>query len=769
MYVKYIRSWCYQTSLKYLRPGKRQVSKSARSNVQSLWQLVLRVATNALYDQAQTDTEYLLPWSWDREKILPGQNAASHCGKIKKQCFKLMKKQLNCVIFVAVVQATVNLVWAADELDELSLEDLTRTEITSVSRKSQSLANVPAAAFVISAEDIRRSGAQSIPDVLRMAPGVQVAQMDNGRYAVSARGFNGRFANKLQVLIDGRSIYYPTFSGVLWENDLIPLEDIERIEVIRGQGAAVWGVNAVNGVINIISKHTRDQKGGLVSATVGAPERAALYTRFGAAIDDDTSWKLSAQGRYAQASDFLASGTAAHDKLNNLTVDARFDRKMSGGSDLSVWANAANSSLGDTLTIEFSGRPPLALFPYSIGQKITNRNLGGRYRWLTGAGIESSVQASYNASTLGLDRFYDEDRQTFDFDYQGRYTFASHDLSWGFSHRTSSDEISSYPAVLRFTPQEFTQRTNGVFVQDDWTLIPGTLQFGIGARWDNTNLGGSSFAPNATLMLTPNRTNTLWAKYAQAPRMPSRAEQTVNIFNTVIPPSQQMPMAILLRNSTNGATLTAEKMEGVEIGYRSQLTSSFNVDVSAYRSRYTDIVVGQAGSIDPVTLYPLALIQNVTLCNGGKGWINGADLSADWLVLPVWRLQVSFAWTQIDMDDSSNPISQGAGKTNELATPSHYGSLRSQWNISSNQQLDAWVRGSAGYERLNAPYPNYVHVPGYVTLDLRYAQKLNKDLELAITGRNLVGQKRTEYISDYLPSIPVEIAPSVLLSARVKF
>ena len=170
---------------------------------------------------------------------------------------------------------------AGDIFDDLSLEDLVKTEVTSVSRKSQSLSDVAAAAFVITSDDIRRSGAQALPDVLRMAPGIEVAQIDNGRYAVSARGFNGRFANKLQVLVDGRSIYHPVFSGVTWELDPIPLEDIERIEIIRGAGAVMWGANAVNGVINIISKHTRQQDGGAVSVSGGNKGTANVYARIG--------------------------------------------------------------------------------------------------------------------------------------------------------------------------------------------------------------------------------------------------------------------------------------------------------------------------------------------------------------------------------------------------------------------------------------------------------------------------------------------------------
>ena len=256
--------------------------------------------------------------------------------------------------------------------------------------------------------------------------------------------------------------------------------------------------------------------------------------------------RLSAQGRYAEPSNFLASGAEAEDRLSNATVDARFDRKIGNGSDLALWANATNSSLGDALNIAFANTLPLTLQPVSIKQTNNSQTLGGRYRWLTAGGIESSVQTSFQASSLALDNFYKEDRTTFDLEYQGRYTFAKHDVSWGLSHRSTADSISAYPGVLTFTPNEFTQRTSGVFMHDDWTLIPDTLQFGLGARWDNTNLGGSTFAPNATLMWTPNRSNTLWAKYAQAPRMPSRAEQTVSVFSSIVPPSPQMPMAVLI-------------------------------------------------------------------------------------------------------------------------------------------------------------------------------------------------------------------------------
>lgn len=656
---------------------------------------------------------------------------------------------------------------AAGTLDELSLEDLTKTEIVSVSRKSQNLSNVPAAAFVISSEDIRRSGAQAIPDVLRMVPGIEVAQIDNGRYAVSARGFNGRFSNKLQVLIDGRSIYLPTFSGVMWENDPIALDDIERIEVIRGAGAAVWGVNAVSGVINIISKHSRNQTGGLVAPTIGTQGKNSLYARYGAQLDENTSWKISAQGRHADPSIQAANAAEAEDHLSNAALDIRSDKKLGGGSELALWANAFHASLGDSLRAEIATSLPLTLRPFTVKQENTSQTVAGRYRWLTSQGIESSLQISLNQTSTEIKGFFKEDRKTYDIDYHGRYTFDRHDVLWGLSHRTTSDDIYAPSSLISFSPTKYTQHTSGIFVQDDWTLIPDTLQLGLGARWDDSNLGGQTFAPSATLMWTPTRSDTLWAKYAQAPRLPSRAEQTVSIYSAVRPAVPPFQPAVLIRSSSDGS-LKAETMEGIELGYRSQLSSTFNIDLTGYRYRYTDIVGGLAGS-QSFEYWPIAVTQSVNLYNAGQGWITGAELAADWLVVPAWRLQLSYSWTQVEMDESSNPLVQGASMNDEVGTPGHYGSLRSQWNISANQQFDAWVRGAAGYDRLNAPFPDRVHVPGYVTLDLRFAQKLSKDVELAVTGRNLIGGNRIEFVSDYLPSVPVEIAPSLLLSARWKF
>lgn len=652
--------------------------------------------------------------------------------------------------------------------EDPSLEDLTKTDVSSVSRRNQSLSNVPAAAFIITAEDIRRSGALALPDVLRMVPGIQVAQIDSGRYAVSARGFNGRFANKLQVLIDGRSIYQPFFSGTVWEYDPIPLEDIERIEVIRGAGTAMWGVNAVNGIINIISRHSRTQSGSLVSGTIGSHGQKQLYARAGDSIDADTTWKLSAQGRHAEPSRQLSNDHYSEDDLSNGVIDFRLDRSLSGGSDLSLWANVGSSSLGDLYPITPNPLNPSTLIPVAVTQKVSTQTLGGRYRWLTRQGIESSLQTSFSNSSLELKGAFEVDNRQFDIDYQGRYSFAEHDLLWGASHRTVADEVwAKY--VLEIGKPEFSQRTTGIFIHDNWMLLRETLQLGLGARWDQTNLGGNTFSPNATLMWTPTRRDTLWLKYSKAPRMPARAEFDVTLLTGYRPPTATTP-PVAFRAEPGAQPLHQEKMQGVELGYRGQLTQQLGLDVSIYRYRYSDIVSGSEGTIFPRVLYGIPIaFQNIDRCNCGNGWLNGAELSVDWLLAPTWRMQLSYAFIHVDMDDLANPVTQAQGQKEESSTARHTGSLRSQWNASARQQFDAWIRGSSGIDRTLSPYTTAIRVPGYVTLDLRYAVKLNKETEIALTGRNLVGPRRIEYVTDYVPATPVIIEPSLLLSARWKF
>lgn len=686
---------------------------------------------------------------------------------------------------------------AGDSLDDLSLEELVKTDITSVSRKSQSLADVPAAAFVISADDIRRSGAQALPDVLRMAPGIEVAQIDNGRYAVTARGFNGRFATKLQVLIDGRSIYHPLFAGVIWELDSIPLDDIERIEVIRGAGSVMWGANAVNGVINIISKNTRKQSGGAISVTGGSKGTGDLYARIGQTTSDSTSWKLSAQGRHIEPSKLADQSGESTDRLNSAVIDFRLDHDIGEGRDLSIWANASRSKLKDTWNTypSFSPMGGITLSPVSPMQDTHSESLVGRYRWLSNSGIESSIQASFTRSGVGINQFVSENRTTVDLDYQGRYAIGRHDILWGLNYRSSEDEITANEPYISINGRAYTQNNTGIFIHDDWTLIPERLKLGAGIRADQTSANGTNYSTNASLLWTPSRTDSLWLKYAQAPRTSARAERDVSILSgvAVVPSGFGFDIPVISYTHSN-SNLGPEKAQGVEIGYRKQFSSAVSADISAYRYRYTNLRTGNLtgqfacnvafGALynQPKCMYfgldtlPVMFVETQTI-NGLAGWSDGLELSADWMVTPSWRLQLSYSWNHLRMDGSANPTINTHAEITQRSGPRQYGSLRSQWNITSNQQFDVWLRSSGGFDRqkLIDLVPNttgdvtYAHVPGYVTLDLRYAYRVNRDLEFALIGRNLVNSKHIEYVSDFIPSAVTSISPTWLISTRWNF
>lgn len=685
-------------------------------------------------------------------------------------------------------------------IDDLSLEELVKTDITSVSRKSQNLTDVAAAAFVISAEDIRRSGAQALPDVLRMVPGIQVAQIDNGRYAVTARSFNGRFATKLQVLIDGRSIYHPLFAGVLWELDPIPLEDIERIEVIRGAGAVMWGANAVNGLINIISKPTRSQAGGAVSIAGGTHGNGNLYARFGQVVNESTSWRLSAQGRHIDNSQQHDQPGKARDRLDNSLVDFRLDHALGGGRDLSIWANATHSKTGDIWrTRPDWSQPGLSVSPYFPTQEMNSQSLVGRYRWLSDRGIESSVQMSATSSGIDITEFIHENRMTYDVDYQGRLAFERHDLIWGLNHRSSTDDISTNEPYLKINGSSYTQKNSGIFLHDDWTLVADTLKLGLGARADKSSRNGANYSANATVLWTPTRTDSAWLKLAQAPRVSARAERDISIAGgaSVIQQGGSSIPVITYANANN--KLGPEMSRGLELGYRKQFSSAFSTDISAYRYRLTNLRSGSQISQFSCSPFLPGIPQNVAACNyfgvptafpgtlaifnltrtvnEGAGWNDGIELSADWLLTPAWRLQLSYAWSTLKMDRSSDPTVNADAEITERAHPHHVASLRSQWNIASNQQFDLWLRGSSGYQRLRLvdTAPNatgaatFDRVGGYVTLDLRYAYRWNKDLEFALIGRNLIGANRVETISDYIPTTSTEIPRTWLVSSRWTF
>ncbi|WP_305043533.1 TonB-dependent receptor plug domain-containing protein, partial [Geoalkalibacter sp.] len=382
--------------------------------------------------------------------------------------------------------------WCAPKsLTDFSLEELMAMEVTSVAKAPQPLSQAAAAVFVINAEDIRRSGAGTIPDLLRMVPGMQVAKIDANKWAVSARGFNGRFANKLLVMIDGRSIYTPLFAGVHWEIHDLVLEDVERIEVVRGPGGSLWGANAVNGVINIITRHAAHTQGTLVSAAAGSEEYASVTARHGWQSGDDNHFRIFA--KYSGQGPGEASTHEPSDDLHRHRAGLRFDREIDPRTSLTLQAEAYGGKAGQTIV------EPLLIAPYAR-QINDDADFDGGFllgRWqkeLATAG-DLSVQAYLDRGSYE-DFVFDHRLTTYDFDFQHRFLpLPRHELTWGLGYRRMDDRLDS-TLLTSFAPPKRTDHLWSAFVQDRITLVPERLEATLGTKWEHNDYTGVEWQPN---------------------------------------------------------------------------------------------------------------------------------------------------------------------------------------------------------------------------------------------------------------------------------
>lgn len=435
---------------------------------------------------------------------------------------------------------------------DMGLEDLLKADVQTASRKSQLLRDVPAAAYVITRDDIERSGATSIPEVLRLAPGVQVAQLANNRWAVTARGYNGRFANKLQVLIDGRSIYAPVFGGVMWELEETLLDDVARIEVLRGPAASLWGANAVNGVINIITRHARDTQGTQATLGAGTQERAFGSLRHGFRAGDDGYARIWAKGFYRDSSQAL-DGSDGHDFWHQAQIGGRGDWTFDNRRRLTLSASWFENRRGEMMAL------PDLNSPY--GQSVVTANdpsFGGfvlaRHEWMLDSGAEAVLQGYVHRSDFTLADSVRDSRTTYDIDFQHRLApWPDHDLMWGVGMRYSVDTVPP-GGFASITPATGGFRLVNVFLQDEVTLVPDTLRATLGTRLERNSYTGAEPQPNVRLIWTPNAQQSLWAAVSRAVRMPSRAEESAIIDLGVVPASPpDLPLPMLLRVTSQGS------------------------------------------------------------------------------------------------------------------------------------------------------------------------------------------------------------------------
>lgn len=652
-----------------------------------------------------------------------------------------------------------------EDLTELSLEALMDIKVTSVSRKPQKLANAAAAAFVISQEDIRRSGATSIPELLRMVPGLQVARIDANKWAVSIRGFNGRFANKLLVLMDGRSVYTPLFSGVYWEHQATPLEDIERIEVIRGPGAALWGANAVNGVINIISKQAAETRGGLVSAGGGSSEQGFGTIRYGFKLNPDSDMRV--YGNYTNRSPGQDnSGNNSHDAWQTGSAGFRLDSNLTAKDRLTLQGDYYSGSYDETYTLYQLPNPtdPRYSWTQNAASRTDGMNLLSRWQRTLSGTDSISVQFYYDHYRRDM-LMLGETRNTADLEFQHRFELGTRqDVVWGLGYRYTHDHLTNSPFIVFQEQDKGTNLFSG-FVHDEISLVPDKLSLILGARLEHNDYSNFEIQPNARLLWTPTPQHSFWASVSRAVRTPSRGDQDIQYRFRAMP---YAPLDLRLEIDGN-KNFKSETVIAYELGYRTEITPNFSIDSAIFLNQYDSLRVLRTGAVytEPVGGIPANLVQPSILTNNMHGHTYGAEISATWKALDWWRLQASYSYlcSIMYLDNGSDDQLSQINRANAAAgSPRHQGSLRSGLDLGKQIELDLWLRA---VDRVNSI--DTVSIPGYLTMDARLAWKPNKKLELSLVGQNLFRNHHPEYIPEFINTTASEVPRSVYGKLTWKF
>ena len=614
----------------------------------------------------------------------------------------------------------------AVDLAALSLEQLMVIE-TTAGKKLQTLADVPAAVFVISGEDIRRGGFRTLPDALRTAPGVQVAQINANQWAISIRGFNAPYSNKLLVLVDGRVVYTPAFGGVFWDVQDLLLEDVERIEVIRGPGGTLWGENAVNGVINVITKTAGGTKGSFAEAGTHSMDGGFVGTRYGGGLGTAGDYRVYA--KYFHRGYDAGTETTA-EEWTQARGGFRVDWRAGTRDTLSLQgAGYSGSSV-------LNGRDVLLVAPFSSLVEhpgdVDGGNIQTQWTRRYDGDAELRLQADVDRTSRSSPHFA-ERRTTATLDLQHRVRPSRrHDLVWGAAYTRSADRING-SFRLSFVPTEDSFIVSSGFVQDDITLVPDRLRVVAGTKILHNTYTGWEQQPNARVLWTPNQDRSMWFAVSRAVRLPTRLEEGVRL-NTAAQPTAAPPGVALLRlqGAPGGG---AEHAIAYELGYRMQVTAPWFIDLAVYRNTYTRL---NSLMTDPPFLEmsprPVHVVVPIRNGNGGSGHAEGAELFTRWQASGPWRVSASYAWSQMQM----SPLNTLNANVNPGLNPSHRARVQAAFDLPYHLQ---WDLGVSHTSRLRA-----TGVPAYAQADTRLAWRSRGPVEIDFVAQNLFDAAHVEWI-----------------------
>src|SRR5712692_2005692 len=635
-------------------------------------------------------------------------------------------------------QATQNDQNPPDNLKQLSLEQLGKIEVTTASKEPVQATRTPAAIYVITQEDIRRSGASSIPEVLRLVPAVEVARIDSGKWSIGVRGFGSRLSRSVLVLIDGRTVYTPLFAGVYWEVQDTLLEDIERIEIIRGPGGTIWGANAVNGVINIITKSSKDTQGTLLSAGGGSIDQDSVGFRHGGGKGKDFNYRVFGKA-FTRAPEFHPDGKE-FDRWRMAQTGFRTDWELHTRDTLTLQGDLYNSDDGERVAIATYSPPSTIIVEQSA--ELSGGNLVGRWRRVLSAGSDIQLQTYYDR-TNRREASFGESRDTFDIDFIHHLTPWRQNFLWGLGARISSGNVTTVVPTILFIPNHQTDKLFNAFLQDDIPLVGNQLSLTVGAKLLHNIYTGFEIQPSARLLWTPNSSQSVWAAVTRAVRTPSRVEENDLLTGllTANPPT-------FLRLVGDGK-FSSEHLVGYEAGYRNLVKPRFYVDIAAFYNNYDDLL-----SIEPGTPFaetsppPLHFVVPLFLRNGLLGTTYGLEIAPDWTPTPWWRLRGSYSFLHIDLARKAGSLDSSTSASTEGSSPQHQLVIQSSLDLSKKLELDQTFRYVSALPSQG--------VRAYATGDVRFSWRFASDFELSLVGRNLLQPRHAESAGDPGPLVGIK-------------
>lgn len=654
------------------------------------------------------------------------------------------------------------------ELLSLNLAQLMNVEVVTASRKSQRLAHTPAAAFVITREDIRRSGAASLPEALRLAPGVEVGEISPDKWSVTIRGFGGRFAGKLLVLIDGRSIYTPSFSGVYWEMHAPLLDDIDRIEVIRGPGATLWGSNAVNGVINIITRHSNETLNGVVNLAVGNQKQGGSV-RWGSNLSDNASYRVYAKAEHQNAFDAVDNNIGLDNGFERYQMGMRADWQASDADQFMFSAEVLQMNQGHTANLPDMNASTLSRLSHSTTH-INNGHGLGRWERTLSEKSDFKLQVSLDGyERQGVD--YGDTRLNANIDFQHHLRLGQrHDVVWGAAYRYSQSDIDESAIVAVSHVPDIT--TFGAFVQDEIELISERLWLTAGVKVEESEFSDWEWQPNVRLLWTLNEKHSFWGSVARAVRLPSLADRSVDkydfagLFLSV--PTSPVPLPVLGRGSSN-PDFESEVVLAYELGYRSQINERLSFDLALYYHDYQQLRDFGIQGFEPEAHYFVTVVR---FSNTIEGSIQGLEWALDWQPSPTLRWRLAYHLMAADFESTSSPEQialPSIATVYEQSSPKQQLSLYSQWQINPRFNASFWLRAVDEAPLLGGALGSLIQgVDEYVTFDLRLAWSPKPNLELALLGKNLLDTAHQEAVDD-THSVPGEVPRSIMGTVRWEF